>query len=238
MIAGCVASAFLACGSDAENVPIGSSSSSGGVGAAGSSSSSSSSSSSTSGPSSSSSSSSASSSGNGGSGGVGTPCEEACEKISDECGFGDLCSQVPQLDCGSAAGADCYGQCILDSDCGAIASLATNNPDPALSACLFACQGGQGGAGGGGQGGAGGGGGAAPGSECLSCGQSSCTSEGFACFQDAMCSTWLDCISNCTDAACVMACDQNSPGGPASDAVKDCLCTSCTADCSALITCN
>jgi hypothetical protein len=164
---------------------------------------------------------------------VGTPCEEACEKVEGECGFPGVCDGF--IDCGMQ-GADCYGQCILDADCGAIASLATDNPDPALSGCLFECQqGGQGGAGGSGQGGGGGG---PPGGECLTCGQGSCQGEGFACFQDAACGDWLDCISGCTDAACVTACDQSNPGGPAADDVKACLCTSCTADCSALITCN
>ena len=237
VLAGSVASAFLACGSDADNVPIGSSSSTGGAGAA--SSSSSSSSSSTSGPTSSSSSSSSSSSGNGGSGGVGTPCEEACEKISDDCGFGDVCDMIPQLDCDTAPGADCFGQCVLDADCAAIISLGSGNPDPALLGCVTACQGGQGGAGGGGQGGAGGagvGGGSAQ--DCVDCGQGACISEGLACLQDPMCGDWLDCIQACTDAPCVAACDQNFPGGMDSDAVKDCLCTNCAAECGGAFTCN
>lgn len=245
VFAGCLASAFLACGSDVDEVPFDSSSaSSSGAGAAGSTSTAAGgSSTATSGPSSSSVASStaaSSTSGNGGSGGVGTPCEEACEKIDSECGFGDLCSQVPQLDCGSAPGADCYGQCVLDADCAAIASLAGANPDPALSACLLGCQqGGQGGAGGGGGAGVGGGGvGGGSAAECLDCGQNACFTRGLACFQDAACSAWLDCIQPCADAPCVMACDVSNPGGPVSDDVKECLCTSCTAECGGAFTCN
>ena len=240
-LAGCVASAFLACGSDVDDVPIGpSSSSSSGTGAAGASGGAGGASTSTGGPTSSVASTAASTaasstSGNGGSGGVGTPCEEGCEKINTECGFGDLCSMIPQLDCGSAPGADCFGQCVLDADCDAIGSLIGNNPDPALIGCLTACQGGgQGGAGGGGGQGAGGG----PGGDCLDCGTMACTNEGIACFQDNACGAWLQCLQGCNDAACVADCDANSPGGPASDAVKECACQACNMECSTLLSCQ
>lgn len=237
--AGCLASAFLACGSDVEEVPFeSSSSSSSGAGAAGSTSTAAGgSSTSTSGPSASSvaASTAASTSGTGGTGGVGTPCEEACEKVEGRCGFPGVCGQF--VDCGMA-GADCFGQCVLDADCDAIASLVGANPDPTLLACVTGCQqGGQGGAGGGGVGGGGVGGG--PAGDCIQCGQSACLGDALACIQNPQCSDWIQCVQACNgDPACSAVCEQSNPGGPASDDLKECACMNCSAECSALLTCN
>jgi hypothetical protein len=82
----------------------------------------------------------------GGSGGgcVGcSPCEAACHMIEHDCGFAIPCDQMPggMLDCeNNQPQADCIGECMINSDCAAIASLATANPDPTLAACIQACQ--------------------------------------------------------------------------------------------------
>jgi len=219
---------FVACGSDVEEDPMFGSSSTGAGGASSASSSASTGvtttgSATASGTSSSTSSSQQSSSSGAGGGG---PCEQACDKIANDCGFGDVCSQIQQLDCNSNPNADCYGQCILDADCAAIASLAGSNPDPDLVACASGCNGGQGGAGGGGQ-------------DCQGCAQSSCGQEAIACVSDSECQAWINCVQTCADPACVAACDATHIAAePLYSDLKACLCTSCGTECAALDPCG
>jgi hypothetical protein len=230
----CAASGAVvfACGSDVEDEPLFGTSSTGAggaTGAGGDAATSTSSGATTTGSAtaSSASSSSQASSSSSGAGGGGA-CEQACDKIANECGFGDVCSQAPQLDCDSNPNADCFGQCILDARCGEIASLAGSNPDPDLVACGQACNSsGQGGAGGGG------------GGDCQGCAQSSCGQEALACVTDAECGDWIDCVQNCANAACVDACDAaHIAAEPLYSALKECLCTSCGTECAALDPCG
>jgi len=71
-------------------------------------------------------------------------CDEACCKVENTCGFPGTCALVSQLlmvDFTSCTGADaqCTAQCLVDADCAAISSLATQNVDPTISAFLNAC---------------------------------------------------------------------------------------------------
>jgi hypothetical protein len=156
----------------------------------------------------------------GGSGG-GNTCEQACDKIENTCGFAGACAQL-MIDCSDPA-AECPSQCIVDpsTDCADIASLASQNPDPMLGACLQACQGGTGGGGGAG--------GGMPGN-CGNCVTMQCAAELQACQGDQNCQQFVMCAQNCADMMCANGCLQMFPGQESQD-VLACACGSCMADC-------
>jgi hypothetical protein len=158
----------------------------------------------------------------------GNQCEQGCQHVIDCIGF-DGCSQL-NVDCTNPM-YECPGTCLNDATCQQIGTLASQNPDPALAACLQACQGmgtGGGGVGGGMQGGT-----------CQMCAQNACQQQIGACFQNNACQAWLQCVSQCSDGACVADCDAMNPNAaPQSTAVKDCACTQCDMQCGAQIGCG
>lgn len=158
----------------------------------------------------------------------GNTCDQACDKLDSECGFGDVCALIGDyLDCANPT-SDCPSQCILDADCGQLATIFDpQNIDPALGACLGAC-GGQG-TGGGGQGG-----------NCSLCLIQSCSGEVQACNGDAECQAWLGCAQGCNnDGACINACSVSFPNAaPFYTPIYDCACQGCTNECATIDPCN
>lgn len=59
-----------------------------------------------------------------------------------------------------------------------------------------------------------------------------CLPELVTCFDDTDCEAWIDCRNGCTNAACVVQCDQMHPAGKALyDDVIGCLCSTCNTEC-------
>ena len=155
--------------------------------------------------------------GGGGSGGAcsgGGPCEQACCKITDECGFPISCDAIPQLDCvNGQPAADCFGGCILAVDCATIMTLAPGGtPDPGLLSCMQDCNG------------------AGGGNPCSDCVTSDCGSETTTCAQTPACQPYVQCIMGCSSQQCLTDCLTNNPSAEAS-ALAACICGSCNASC-------
>lgn len=154
--------------------------------------------------------------------GGGSTCDQACAKLANECGFGDICSQIPQLDCADPT-SDCPAACVLDADCAAIASILGSMPDPKLAACVQGCQGG--GSGGGGQGGG------APVGNCKDCIGASCNAELQACLGDSACQAFLMCAQPCGGIGmCTDDCLKKNPSDLGKGFV-DCLSSKCAMEC-------
>ena len=190
-----------ACGSDVTNLP-GDTTSTGATGGAGGTATV------TATASSSSSSSSASSSSS--TGGMGNnPCEKACNKIEVECGFGSVCSMIPFLNC-SEMSSYCYGNCILDANCAAIASLVGTSPDPTLASCISSCMGG--------------------GSSCQQCVLTNCSTEVQACQGNATCQGFLGCATSCGDQNCIDDCASKNDSAETQKLVA-CGVSNCSSEC-------
>lgn len=156
-----------------------------------------------------------------------TVCDDACAHAA-ECGF-PVC-QFQELDCANPQ-YECAAQCIVEASCAQIATLPTQNPDPALAACVYGCQGG----------GAGGGGGGPPAQECGTClFQNNCLDPIQSCTGATDCNAWGQCAQDCgqndPQPSCFDACDAMYPGAaPAYTQLYQCACTSCETDCMALM---
>ncbi len=139
-------------------------------------------------------------------------CEQACEKLKTTCGFGDVCPMLKAyIDCKSNM-ADCPGKCVLDADCGKIASILTSSPDPTLQCCLQTCQNGKC-------------------DKCANCGASKCGKEGQACTNDKPCAAFLQCAGACNgDAKCANDCAAKN-GSAATTALTTCLNKNCMSTC-------
>ena len=160
--------------------------------------------------------------GGGGQGGMGNMCDQACDKLAVECGFGNVCDMPPVsnvLNCADPQ-SDCPAQCVLDASCAAIGSLPTNMPDPVLQSCVQACQGGSGGAGGGM-------------ASCQTCLTNSCLTELAACnVAQSPCAMFIQCGANCApgDGACIKACELAHPSKETT-AVIQCGTANCASEC-------
>ncbi len=155
--------------------------------------------------------------------GGGSTCDQACDKLANECGFGNVCSQIPALDCADPA-SDCPAACVLDADCAAIASILGSMPDPKLAGCVQGCQGGTSGAGGGGQGGSGQG-------DCQSCAFSNCGNEVKACQSEPKCLEFLQCAQGCNgDPMCMADCAMKNDSD-ATKAIVSCVQAKCASEC-------
>jgi hypothetical protein len=92
-----------------------------------------------------------------------------------------------------------------------------------------------------GAGGEGGEGGVPPtlGEACSTCGATECKDLFTSCEDTPACATWLGCVSVCTDADCVTACDAaNSDVARVYAGIYACLCDSCDAACSGADACG
>ena len=162
--------------------------------------------------------------GAGGSTGPGDPCpgpfdntcDEACCGVEVACGFMGACGiagSVLGIDLDQCADmrATCSAACLIQADCGAIASLAGNMPDQALSDCLGQCSG-----------------------PCIGCAQASCGVEATACLNDQtqVCPGFVSCAANCPDGdgACVTACAAANDNQLTQDLVA-CVTTACPMEC-------
>lgn len=141
-------------------------------------------------------------------------CAEACCKVENTCGFTGSCSLAGQLlgvdlDACTEMEATCVGTCLNDADCAQIASLATQNPDPTVGACLAACTG-----------------------PCLGCAATECGAAIQMCTGDATCSAFVQCAAACPDmdGACITGCASNNPGA-LTDAVMACATQNCNTEC-------
>ncbi len=130
------------------------------------------------------------------SGVTGGSCDKACCKIEIECGFGAICNMIPFLDC-KDPNSECFGDCVIASDCVAIASLAGSNPDAKLMGCVQTCQGGE--------------------PDCQTCVLTSCGSQLQGCQGDTPCQAFLQCAQACSDEPCLLACATNNPSQATTD---------------------
>lgn len=138
------------------------------------------------------------------------PCEQACDKIANECGFGNVCSQIPFLNCADMA-SDCYGNCILQADCSALPSLLTSNPDPKLAGCISACMGSNG--------------------SCQQCVVGQCSSEIQACQNSNGCQGFAACAFNCNNSeSCLDDCASKNPSTETT-ALLACTKSKCASEC-------
>ena len=71
-------------------------------------------------------------------------------------------------------------------------------------------------------------------------GNGACSSQVSACFQDATCSTLVDCFNDCQTQSCVQQCANTHSGGlPLYNAIFDCVCDSaCMDECDGSATCS
>jgi hypothetical protein len=143
------------------------------------------------------------------------PCEQACCKITDECGFPVTCESLGNLfDCvNNQPAADCNGTCILNSDCATIMTLAGSTPDPDLYGCLQDCNQGTGG-----------------GNPCSTCVTNGCQAQITACAQNPDCQPFLQCAMGCANAPCLEACHTANPSTE-TDAIASCICGTCSGQC-------
>lgn len=174
----------------------------------------------------------------GGGGAMGNLCDQGCAFAQGCFGF-PVCGFIG-LNCASG-NFECEGQCILDSagpsgaDCAAVLSLnpQDNIPsDPTLQGCIQGCQGGGGAGGGGGMGGM-------ANQACIDCTTQACAGDiqmlGCNPFDNSPFAMWFSCAQNCADPACYTACNAANPGASTCyEAVYNCQCTNCLADCQAV----
>lgn len=77
------------------------------------------------------------------------------------------------------------------------------------------------------------------GETCTACGATECVDKLKACNDSPECTAWLGCITACDSSDCVTACDAtHADAARIYTGVYDCMCTSCTADCSAAGACE
>jgi hypothetical protein len=143
-------------------------------------------------------------------------CEQACAKV-DSCavaGACDLAAPFLPFDIKSCSDqvAECASQCIVDADCGAIASLLPGSPvDMELQGCIQGCL-----------------------PPCQGCSSFSCGMELQACSGDSVgdCPAFVMCTDACTDGdgACIQNCATMHPGD-ATDALLACIQTNCSQEC-------
>jgi hypothetical protein len=134
--------------------------------------------------------------------------------VETECGVPSGCTLASQLlgvdltDCTDPQ-AECVGDCIVDAECATIVTLATDNPDPALSACIGACL-----------------------PDCLGCVTSSCGGDLTDCNAEPVCQDFIMCAVACPegDGACVNQCAVDNPSAETT-AVLDCAATNCSSEC-------
>ncbi len=150
-----------------------------------------------------------------------SPCEEACEMLQVDCGWLTIdCAALPMdlLDCDNNTNADCNGECILASDCVAIAAFISGTPDPTLSECIQACiSAGDGGT-----------------ASCTDCVVLNCMTAITTCTADVGCSAYMTCYyacdtGACMDATCVSGCGA-VPNSITQD-VLNCATTNCPVTC-------
>jgi hypothetical protein len=144
--------------------------------------------------------------------GGGSLCDQACSKIDEECGFGDLCTQLKVIDCSSEI-ADCPSKCILAASCSDLSGLLSNNASPELLCCLQECNG-------------------MTCDTCETCVGAKCGQQVQACSSDAVCKEFIACGSACKkdDAKCVSDCaDQHD--GTATKTLVACINLSCSDSC-------
>jgi hypothetical protein len=137
-------------------------------------------------------------------------CEQACAKLDQECGLGDLCAQLPFLSCDMAT-SECPAECILAADCDAVYTLGDPaTADPGLMGCLTTCDG----------------------DPCQGCVLTSCPDESMACNADTTCSQYLSCLSSCNvgDGACFDACAA-AHDSPVTQALVTCARARCSTQC-------
>ncbi|MEO7331208.1 MAG: hypothetical protein ABI193_21715 [Minicystis sp.] len=172
----------------------------------------------------------------GGGGQAGDPkCIQTCDK-GDMCGFG-LCDQFG-VDCTNppAQLTPCLEDCIIGADCGDLAKAANMDFNTPFGACAGGCMGM------GNTTGAGGGpmdGGPPP--SCQKCAQDSCGPSVQACITDfgSGCPQWLQCIQNCADDACYLACDAaHMPAKAKYEPLYACICASCMDSCTQVDSCS
>jgi hypothetical protein len=137
-------------------------------------------------------------------------CNQSCYMVENTCGFTGACAIIG-MDC-TTQDNECEGQCLLDSNCAAIQSMAGNTPDPDLDACIDECD---------------------PNNGCLLCMNTGCYSEITDCQDDTACTAFLECAQECTDATCADACQSSNPSD-AGIALGVCMCGACSSDCNHL----
>jgi hypothetical protein len=159
-------------------------------------------------------SSSSSSSSTSGAGGFDNICDEACNHVEVDCGLAGACALAAaqlmiDLTTCSDMTATCSAECLVDADCGAIVSLATQMPDAALIACVSGCQ-----------------------DDCFGCVFTNCGSEIQACNAVPACQGFTTCFQACAqgDSACFNDCATNNPSAETT-ALLGCATTNCDADC-------
>jgi hypothetical protein len=154
------------------------------------------------------------------------------------CGFA-VCDQFG-VDCTNppAQLTPCLEDCIIAANCDDLAKAANMDFNTPFGACAFGCQGG--GTGGSGAGGAppmdGG-----PPPSCQKCAQDSCGPAVQGCITDfgSGCPQWLQCIQNCADDACYLACDAaHMPAKAKYEPLYACICSSCMASCTQVDSCS
>lgn len=163
-------------------------------------------------------------------------CIKTCAK-GDMCGFG-VCDQFG-VDCTNppAQLTPCLEDCIIAADCADLAKAANMDFNTPFGVCVFGCQG----MGNTTSTGAGGGpmdGGPPP--SCQKCAQDSCGPSVQACITDfgSGCPQWLQCIQNCPDDACYLACDAQHAGAKAKyEPLYACICSSCLDSCTQVDAC-
>lgn len=74
-----------------------------------------------------------------------------------------------------------------------------------------------------------------PTAACSACGHTSCLTEYEVCGSDPSCNAFIQCATtgNCADQACIDACAQSNPPGPAWSFVGACEAAKCAAECQA-----
>ena len=158
----------------------------------------------------------ASSSSSSGAGGFANICDEACNHVEVDCGFGaGLCAlaasqlMIDLVGCTDMV-ATCSADCVVDADCSALLTLAGDNPDPELLGCVSGCQG----------------------DACLACVFGSCGPEIQACNNVTTCQAFVQCFQACTegDTTCYNGCATTNPSAETT-ALLACANTNCGSEC-------
>ena len=144
-------------------------------------------------------------------------CDQACAKLEDQCGYGEICQQIPFLDCNDPE-SECPAQCVLDAECQAIISYVSGTPDPEFAGCIDECLGEGGGSG----------------QSCPICVATNCQAEVQACQSNPQCQPLIGCVLGCEDEQCIKQCAAEYPTAE-TDAIFACGCEpdNCAAACGA-----
>ncbi len=135
-------------------------------------------------------------------------CYEACYYIEQECGYPNACA-ASGFDC-TTEDDFCESACMLDASCSAIASLISQNPDPALSTCINECD---------------------PNNACTTCVGANCQAAFAACTNSTTCTAFLECSDACVDdPGCVDTCATTHASTETTN-LQNCTCANCADEC-------